>query len=643
MFAVIGAIAAVLSPTPSPSPSPPPVIATVRVATGSPQRLHELPVAASFLDAAAIAANPAMTADALLGALPGFDRDRSNSSFTNYGQLRVSFTGAGTDRGLVLADGIPAQDAFGGQIDWAEYPSADVVRAELLRGAGSALYGSGAVGGVLMLDTFAPSAMPSVTGAVSVSGGTHGALDDYVRVAVPLSKTLSASFSGSLTQEQYFDLPPAYATPFDLEAQSAESMASLRLRYAPTARDAFEYGYRGAWDSQAQGRANYDFSRRLNQHSVGYSHTSGRAALSFHTYVRDAFVVNRADSYPSDPGALRYTQYVPTNESGAALVWSESGTHSEFIARADASAAAGESSQYGSTGALQAEGSGSQRLGGLALQETFALPRSAIVAGFRGDTVSTSTSNPQTYRAISPRVAFRYDLNPHLAFRISDGAGFRAPFLNELVRGYQIGTVKYVPNAALVPERSSSLSAGLDLLAGHTQLALDAIHTYVNDAIGFRTVSATIQMRANTAHTQTDGETLTLTEQLSPTVRLRLYGTAQYARVTGGDPLVIGKRLPYVPSVAAGAGIDTESGAMRMGLTLTYTGPTFADDLNTQPLGTAVLVGAHVALPLNANALAVLDIENATSARYLSSIDRYGPPTTVTLGLTIPVSDSRLR
>ncbi|MGR4065948.1 MAG: TonB-dependent receptor, partial [Vulcanimicrobiaceae bacterium] len=111
-----------------------PVIGSVRVATGSPQALHQLPVPASVLDREQIATNPATTADGLLRVMPGVDRNRSNSMFTNYGQVRVSFTGAGTDRGLVLVDGIPAQDGFGGQINWALYPSLDLTRAELLRG-----------------------------------------------------------------------------------------------------------------------------------------------------------------------------------------------------------------------------------------------------------------------------------------------------------------------------------------------------------------------------------------------------------------------------------------------------------------------------------------------------------------------------
>lgn len=44
------AILATASPSPSPRPAALPVIASARVATGSPQTLHELPLAASVLE-----------------------------------------------------------------------------------------------------------------------------------------------------------------------------------------------------------------------------------------------------------------------------------------------------------------------------------------------------------------------------------------------------------------------------------------------------------------------------------------------------------------------------------------------------------------------------------------------------------------
>lgn len=57
-------------------------------------------------------------------------------------------------------------------------------------------------------------------------------------------------------------------------------MVSLRLRYAASNVTALEYGYRGAWDHQQEGRPNYDFWRNFLQHSVGVLHASSNASVA---------------------------------------------------------------------------------------------------------------------------------------------------------------------------------------------------------------------------------------------------------------------------------------------------------------------------------------------------------------------------
>ena len=627
-----------------------PVIGSVRVATGSLQALHQLPVPASVLDREQIATNPATTADGLLRVMPGVDRNRSNSLFTNYGQVRVSFTGAGTDRGLVLVDGVPAQDGFGGQINWALYPTLDLTRAELLRGAGSALYGPGAVGGVLALQSVAPPGQyaPYPQGQLVMQGGTHAFSQLYAGVATSLSPKLSMSVSSQTQRLQYDALAPGYQAPSDTESQAQASMASLRLRYAASDSAIFEYGYRGAWDYQQEGRRNYDFWRRMAQNSLAFDSPTPQANLSVIEYVRNAFVTNRADQFPADPGALRYTQYVPTNESGTLAQWTVDGGPSSFSVRADERFINGVSDQYNGKGAFTASGSGTQNVGGIGLQETWTVPRFELVAGARADQESfangvlfaagaTKAAPAATNRAISPRLALRYDLSKELAFRISGGSGFRPPFLNELVRGYVIGPITYLPNPRLVPERSGSFSSGLDWTHGNARISFDFIQTTVSNAIMFRTVTPKIQVRSNVDRTQTDGETLTYTQGLSHCLRLTASGTAQNPRVTAGTGAIVGKYLAYVPAGSGTLELDGAVGALQVGLTGSYLGSTYADDLNTQPLGTAIVAGASVAVPLPEGTQLVLSGENLTGARYLSSIDRYGPPTVLSLSVRVPV------
>jgi len=654
VIAVLSLLLAATSPSPTPTASPPPVITTVRVVTGSPEQMHKLPMPASVLDRQAIQSIPSITSDGLLRQMPGFDFNRSNSMFTNYGDLRVSFSGSGEDRGLVLVDGIPAQDGFGGQIDWALYPALDLTRAELLRGVGSALYGGGAIGGVLALQTFAPTSATSgpAQGYLSLAAGTHVFDQNYAQATAALSNTLSASVSASAQRLQYDDLAPGYQTAHDNEAQAQANMASLRLRYAADPNTVFEYGYRGAWDYQQEGRPNYDFWRDMVQNALSVIHSGRQSSIGAHVYERNAFVTNRADQYPSAPGTLLYTQYVPTHESGVLADWLVQNLTSTFEVHADAKFVGGVSDQYNGAGAFTAAGSGTQDTAGVAVQETLRGDRYEIVGGVRGDAIDLVNAatqsgkvitpiSPHTDRALSPRLAARYDLSKQLAFRASVGGGFRAPYLNELVRGYQIGAVKYLPNSSLVPERSSTLSSGFDWNTAGGELSADFIHSFVNDAIDFRTISATEQMRANFSHTRTDGTTVTYVRHVGECSRITLSGNQQYARFTAGTPGEIGRQLPYVPKGSASAGFDTLFGAVAAGASVNYLGMTWVDDLNAEPLGTAVTAGLHLSVPLVQGARLTLNADNVTDARYLSSIDRYGPPQVISLAISAPVGGSR--
>lgn len=602
-------------------------------------------MAAAALDRAAIASSAALTTDALLRMLPGFDRSRSNSMFTNYGQLRVSFAGSGTDRGLMLADSVPAQDGFGGQVDWAAYPSSVVQRAELLLGAGSALYGSGAVGGVLDVQTYAPppgAAAPS--GSVTFAGGTRGYSQQWANTAVSVTPVLNAAVSLQQQRLEYWALPPPYSSPIDRISQADASMAQIRLRYAPTTRDTVDFGQLGAWDDQFEGRPNYTFSRRLSQSSLRYAHDTPQSSVQAVFFARTTFIVNAADQFPAKPGVLRYVQNVPTNESGASAMWIAGAEPFTFSLRADARNVHGENDQYGAHRVLQSSGSGSQNLGGLAAQGTWRTARFEALAGARLDTVNSydlqisGTPKPgSATSAISPRIALRYDLTPQIAVRASSGAGFRPPFLNELVRGFFIGPVAMLPNPSLVPERSYTNSAGVDFIAPRSRVAVDLFNTGVSDAIIFRTIDPTHQIRSNIGDTRTNAYTISYTQSLGTCSRTTASFSNQYARIVAGPAAILGNRLPYVPAQSASVDYAGQIGQTGVGVSVSYLGQAYADDLNKQPLGTAVVVGSTVRIPVAGGASVVLAAQNLTDARYLSSIDRYGPPSVFSVGFVLPV------
>jgi outer membrane receptor protein involved in Fe transport len=294
-------------------------------------------------------------------------------------------------------------------------------------------------------------------------------------------------------------------------------------------------------------------------------------------------------------------------------------------------------------------------LGGAAVQETWQSGRFEVVGGARFDTVrsygenlvsvfkgkTTVTAPPGTSdQAVSPRIALRYDFSPQLAFRASSGSGLRAPFLNELVRGYFIGSTAFEPNPALAPERSQTTSAGIDLLQSRTHLSLDAFDTTVHNAIMFETIDPTHQMRSNVAQTRTGAYVLRYAQALAGCSRLSAWVSTQNARVSAGPSAIVGKHLQYVPEASATIDYASRIGSVGTGVSVSYIGQTYADDLNTEPLGTAMLLGARLRIPVANGAQLDVRADNLTDARYLSSVDRYGPPAVLSIGVTLPVGKS---
>ena len=99
----------------------------------------------------------AVTLDDALKMVPGFTLFRRTSSRTaNPTAQGVALRGIGgtsPSRSLVLVDGLPLNDAFGGWVYWNKVPQVAIDRVEVQRGSGSDLYGADAVGGVVQLLT----------------------------------------------------------------------------------------------------------------------------------------------------------------------------------------------------------------------------------------------------------------------------------------------------------------------------------------------------------------------------------------------------------------------------------------------------------------------------------------------------------
>lgn len=102
------------------------------------------------LDRAAIVASGGLSVRDVLAGVPGIEVRPQGAAGAQTG---VSLRGSKTEQVLVLVDGRRVSHAQGGGVDLSDFPLHDVERIEVLKGGGSALYGSDPVGGVINIVT----------------------------------------------------------------------------------------------------------------------------------------------------------------------------------------------------------------------------------------------------------------------------------------------------------------------------------------------------------------------------------------------------------------------------------------------------------------------------------------------------------
>src|SRR5215208_4682662 len=118
-------------------------------ATRTETRVADTPASVVVLSREAVEASAAPTLDDALRQVAGFTLfRRTGSRVANPTAQGVTLRGvgaSGASRALVLDDGVPLNDPFGGWIYWGRLPRIAMDRAEILRGGASDLYGSSAM------------------------------------------------------------------------------------------------------------------------------------------------------------------------------------------------------------------------------------------------------------------------------------------------------------------------------------------------------------------------------------------------------------------------------------------------------------------------------------------------------------------
>ena len=197
---------------------------TVVTANRIETRTGETPASIVILPRAEIETSAAPTMDDTLRQVAGFSIfRRSSSRNANPTTQGVSLRGvgaSGASRTLVLFDGVPLNDPFGGWVQWNRVSAVGVERVEVLRGGASSLYGNGSLSGTINLIPRTPG--EKFIFSAEAFGGTQNTLSASAFAGFHLDDWTADLTASSFQTKGYIPVDKAARGPADSFAGRAK-------------------------------------------------------------------------------------------------------------------------------------------------------------------------------------------------------------------------------------------------------------------------------------------------------------------------------------------------------------------------------------------------------------------------------------
>lgn len=639
-----------------------PLIVTVARA---PQPASSLPVRVDTFGVTDLAAGAAGTLDERLRDSAAFGLFRRTGSATaNPTAQGVSLRGlgpSGAGRALVLLDGVPLNDPFGGWITWTRLPTLTLGGAEIVRGGGSGAWGNSALGGTVQFFTAPPDARArqfrAEIGDRHALGGEflfdEPAGPGWLRVVAAVGDT-----RGPLLRPR--EIRGAVDRPADLRTTTGQ--VSWHTAPDATTTAALTAG----WSREARGNGtvlqrNQTTATWLTArvHGVaaalpGSPHWSATAHWQTQDFA-SLFTAVTADRHSETPVLDQFSVPARQRAASAQLTWpTAAGT---TVLGADARQTRGETREaylrVNDRFTRRRTAAGAQDLAGLFIAHrrewlpgwhtTTALRADAWQhrAGRRQelDTTTGGLVRDETFarrRGLvpSPALGLAGSLRPDLRVRLAAYRAFRLPTLNELYRPFRVGDVVTEANPALDREQADGLEAGLDWTQARGGLAFTVFRTELRDpvanvtvgfgpglvpGVGFVPAGGIGRQRRNLDGLSTRGVELGGWWQVLPSLRLRFDYLGQDARVRdeATSPVSLdGLRPAQVPRHTITAGLGWRpADPWRFDLSLRHAGRAYDDDLNRLPLAAATTLDLRLAYRLSVRDEIHLALTNATDTR----------------------------
>lgn len=603
----------------------------------------------------------------ILRDVPGFQlfrrSDSRSANPTSQGATLRGLGGNASSRLLLVLDGVPQTDPFGGWVSWPAYDPERLGEARVIRGGGSGVQGPGALAGTIELSSATPAQLRGLRGRVAY--GSRDGLDAHAGLGLPLGAGF-LSVSGAWARGDGF-IPIVRSQRGPADRPSPYEQASVAVRGVAPLPGGTELQASALAFSDERQRGTILSDIRTRGADASLRLVGRRWSALGYVQTRD-FYNSFASVNPARTAATRTAeQYsVPATGLGARIeARPDVGRGIELRLGGDWRRTEGETRERfffvaGAGTRGRVAGGRTSTLGGFA-EAAWTADDLTLTAGGRIDRWSLAggrlhervlaTGAVLTDTAFRDRSGWQPTGRAGIAWQPAAGLtlrgaaylGWRLPTLNELYRPFRVGAETTAANAELVPERLKGVEAGLEWRpATRARIGLTVFANRLADAIANVTLGlGPNRQRQNLDAIEASGIELDARYAFGGwtwsggwswvDARVRANGAA--AGLDGLGPAQTPRHS--FSSTLAWTGGEGRGAS----LTARYTGAQFEDDLNRQRLPAALTLDAVASWPLSPALALEARAENLTGARVLAGVSGDGieeraTPRTLWIGLT---------
>jgi outer membrane receptor protein involved in Fe transport len=642
----------------------------VVTAARAPQAVNEIPLVVDVFTVETLQQSPSLAIDDALRSSPSFSLFRRSGSLTaNPTTQGVSLRGigpSGASRSLVLLDGVPLNDPFGGWVTWSKLSEESLSQVEIVHGGGSGTWGNSALSGTIQLIS-SPLDKNEVK-AVGTAGDFSTRNGEFLATGVKGKDSVRVDADYFATTG--FPLVAANQRgPVDVDADVRHSWAeatwqhemgssalSINGRYftedrgngTPLQRNHTHEGFVSAkLEGAHQGGPAWSVITYAQHESFNSYFTSVNAARTAETPADDQFAVP-ADAAGGSVTMTWFQTDKSTTSMGADARWVKGET------REDTTFSNGKFTQ-------QLFAGGEQYFTGAFLQhEQDFGPEWRGTLGARADywrnddghqrksnLITGALLQNSEYAAMngkefSPNAGLIWQPCPWGRARMDVYHGFRVPTLNEYYRPFRVGSVITQANPTLARETIDGAETGVDL--GKTQAGVsltgfydDLYHAVSNvnlvrgpgtfPLFGVIPAGGVGQQRLNLDAVRIYGLEASAHWQPIPTVRLEAAYLYNDTRIMTANvsPTLVGKRLAEVPrhTVVLTAGWLAPA-QIQLDADLRWASSQFDDDQNTLKLASATTFNISASRKFGKSLEVFFSVENLFDAQVQTGLSPTG-------------------